>query len=235
MSVDWTRDEIILACDLVMANGWKELRASRPEVVELSQLLVRAPLHPTAVRDDKFRNPNGVGRKTSDIATQHPDYRGRPTRGNRLDRTVLDEFRTEPERMRRVAAEIRAAIERGDVETLPTSEIVAEDVEAQEGRILFARHLRRERSPELRRRKLAQVQAEGLAVACEVCGFDFAVAYGERGRGYIEVHHVLPLHVSGTIKTRLQDLALLCANCHRMAHRGVWITPSALRELLATS
>lgn len=135
--------------------------------------------------------------------------------------------------MGQVAAEIRASIEQGDMSEALTDEIASEGLEAQEGRILLARHLRRERSPGLRRQKLAHVQAQGLPVACEVCGFDFATAYGERGRGYIEVHHVLPLHVSGTIKTRLQDLALLCANCHRIIHRGSWITPPALRELLA--
>jgi len=218
-----------------MANGWKELRASRPEVVELSQLLNRAPLHPAAVRDEKFRNPNGVGRKTADIATQHPDYTGRPTRGNRLDSEVLAEFRADPDRMRRVAAEIRVTIEQGELGLLPSDEMASEGLEAPEGRILLARHLRRERSPELRRRKLAQVQAHSLPIACEVCGFDFAAVYGERGRGYIEVHHVLPLHVSGATQTRLQDLALLCANCHRMIHRGAWITPSALREVLTSN
>lgn len=31
-NADWTRDELILACDLVSANGWHELRAEFPEV-----------------------------------------------------------------------------------------------------------------------------------------------------------------------------------------------------------
>ncbi|RZK29449.1 MAG: HNH endonuclease, partial [Hymenobacter sp.] len=58
------------------------------------------------------------------------------------------------------------------------------------------------------------------SMACEVCGFDFEAAYGELGAGYIEVHHTKPVHTlaPGT-KTKLADLALLCANCHRMAHR----------------
>ncbi|MES3091908.1 HNH endonuclease [Sphingomonas aerolata] len=58
------------------------------------------------------------------------------------------------------------------------------------------------------------------ALACEVCGFDFEAAYGGLGAGYIEVHHTKPVHMltPGT-KTKLADLALLCANCHRMMHR----------------
>lgn len=218
-----------------MHNGWKELRASRPEVVALSGLLIRSPEHPLAVRDSKFRNPNGVGRKTADIATSHPDYSGRRTRGSHLDRKVLLEFLTEPERMQAVANEIRASIERTDALAVPTDEIVAAEMGAQEGQILLAQHMRRERDPDLRRRKLADVRKRGLPVSCEVCTFDFAVAYGDRGEGYIEVHHVLPLHVSGETNTHLRDLALLCANCHRMIHRGPWITPSRLKELVTSA
>ncbi len=35
----WTRDEVVLACDLVVANGWRELRTGDPRVTELSELL----------------------------------------------------------------------------------------------------------------------------------------------------------------------------------------------------
>jgi len=36
---DWRRDEIILACALVEANGWKQLGRTDPRVAELSELL----------------------------------------------------------------------------------------------------------------------------------------------------------------------------------------------------
>ncbi|WP_233533532.1 HNH endonuclease [Kitasatospora sp. SolWspMP-SS2h] len=55
--------------------------------------------------------------------------------------------------------------------------------------------------------------------------------YGERGAGYVECHHVVPLHVAGEGTTKLADLALICANCHRMIHRKApWPTPAELRE-----
>jgi hypothetical protein len=38
-SPPWTRDEVILACDLVVANGGHELRTGDPRVTELSELL----------------------------------------------------------------------------------------------------------------------------------------------------------------------------------------------------
>ncbi|MET9496757.1 HNH endonuclease [Streptomyces sp. NPDC006552] len=39
-------------------------------------------------------------------------------------------------------------------------------------------------------------------------------ARGARDR-YIECHHVVPLHEAGEGRTKLSDLALTCANCHR--------------------
>ncbi|WP_279635939.1 HNH endonuclease [Kitasatospora cheerisanensis] len=47
----------------------------------------------------------------------------------------------------------------------------------------------------------------------------------------MECHHVVPLHVAGEGRTGLADLALICANCHRMIHRRApWPTPQELRE-----
>ena len=177
-----------------------------------------------------------MGRKTWDIATQHPDYTGKRTKGNRLDPEVLADFLADPAGMSRVLAEIRAAIERGDVDAsaVAIADVDDFDDEAPEGKLLLARHMRRERNPKLRKRKIESVRAAGMPIACEVCTFDFENTYGDRGKNYIEVHHTLPLHISGEVKTRLPDLALLCANCHRMAHRGrPWLTPAALRDLIA--
>jgi 5-methylcytosine-specific restriction enzyme A len=58
--------------------------------------------------------------------------------------------------------------------------------------------------------------------------------YGELGRGHAECHHTLPLSEAAFVrKTRLRDLAIVCANCHRMLHRGrPRISVEALRELM---
>lgn len=107
-----------------------------------------------------------------------------------------------------------------------------EGASAQEGQTKIVQHVRRERSRSLRRKRLALA---GGQPACEVCGFDFEQAYGERGRGFIECHHKIPLpEIDPATPTQLEDLALLCANCHRMVHASrPWITVEALKELLA--
>ncbi|MED4210801.1 EVE domain-containing protein [Priestia megaterium] len=73
-----------------------------------------------------------------------------------------------------------------------------------------------ERDPKNRKKA---IEIHGLN--CYVCGFNFEEAYGERGRDFIEIHHIKPLSslkeaVAINPKT---DLVPLCANCHRMIHR----------------
>ncbi len=228
---DWARDEIILACQLVMENGWKGLDAQDARVVELSGLLQLLPIHAEAERNEKFRNPNGVARKTFDIATRHPEYRGKPTNGGALDVAVLMEFLARPDEMTEVARLIRQGIAVGELQSLaPTEDEGFDDYSAPEGRLLMRRHQARERNKGLRKKKIASVIQRGGRLACEACGFDFEEVYGDRGAGYIECHHVVPLHEAGEGRTKLSDLALVCANCHRMIHRRApWPTPEELR------
>nr|MBQ4319404.1 HNH endonuclease [Clostridia bacterium] len=56
---------------------------------------------------------------------------------------------------------------------------------------------------------------------CEICGFDFEQTYGELGKGFIQVHHIIPLHdTNSEVKIDPEkDLICICANCHVMFHR----------------
>ncbi|OZD05113.1 HNH endonuclease [Rhodococcus sp. 06-235-1A] len=234
--LDWVRDEVILVCDVLMDNDWDYLGANDPRVLELSTLLQKMPLYPPEIRGDKFRNPNGVARKTADIATQHPDYKGKPTKGGAVDKEVLAEYLRSPDRMRAVAAALRSSLHDETMEQVLQAPIDDEDDSAPEGRLLQRQHFVRERDRKLRRKKIDNFLETHDRVACEVCGFDPEAVYGERGREYTEVHHVLPLHVSGETRTKMSDLVLLCANCHRMIHRrSPWLSPDELRALMKIS
>lgn len=108
-----------------------------------------------------------------------------------------------------------------DVEN-EANEVVDDDLvqESLEGRIKYVIHKRRERNRGLAASKKQSFLKMFGRLYCEICGFDFAQTYGAVGEGYIECHHVVPI---STYKeesiTRLEDLKLLCANCHRMVHR----------------
>lgn len=75
---------------------------------------------------------------------------------------------------------------------------------------------RYERNPVLRN---AAIQIHGCK--CMACGFDFEETYGETGKGFIEVHHIIPLSSRDEEVTvdPTTDMICLCSNCHRMIHR----------------
>lgn len=98
-----------------------------------------------------------------------------------------------------------------------------EEVAALDGaeQIRMVRHRKREAWK--RQEKIQQALTETGRLRCEVpgCGFDFLKRYGEIGYGYAQVHHLnLLSDATQPTKTMLKDLAIVCANCHAMIHRG---------------
>jgi 5-methylcytosine-specific restriction protein A len=79
-------------------------------------------------------------------------------------------------------------------------------------------HYYRERDPTLRPRKLAEMIERFGKLSCECCA-DEADRYGDKKVSVYEVHHTIPLAAyDGGEITNLNEVALLCANCHRMVH-----------------
>lgn len=88
--------------------------------------------------------------------------------------------------------------------------------EALEGEIIKGEALFRSRN-----RALIQAKKENSDYRCEVCGFNFYETYGNIGKDFIIAHHLKPLSTRRSpSKTTIDDIALLCANCHAMAHKG---------------
>lgn len=231
----WTWNELILACDVVVSNGWRSLRDSDPRIVELSELLRQLDTRPADERGMKFRNLNGVKHKLEDLITCHPAYSGARKKGGRLTERMVVAFLADPAGMAREAARIRTAARRAPV-PVPEIDLDFGDIGelTTEGREAARQLLVRERNPRLRARKIRQAKQTFGAVRCEACEFDFEKIYGERGRDYIECHHRTALSVSGETETTLADLALVCSNCHRMIHRKQpWLTVEELRQLVA--
>lgn len=186
---DWEWDEIVLACDLVVQNGWQQPSAEDPRVIEVSRLLQEMSIHPEGVRGDKFRNPNGVGRKIADLVTNRPGYPGKPTNGGRRDKEVIERFRVEPDVMHAMAESIRTSVSRGEPPDFPR-DVGYEGESEMEGRYLLRWHAYRERNQALRRKKINSVLAAGGLLACEVCEFDFGQFYGDSRPGL----HRVPSH-----------------------------------------
>lgn len=90
-----------------------------------------------------------------------------------------------------------------------------------EGNPRLVAHLRRERNRSLVEAKIKATLRTTGKVCCEACDFDFEKKYGELGSGFGEVHHLRPLaKADREVKTGLDDLAIVCSNCHRIIHRS---------------
>src|SRR5690606_6309022 len=104
-----------------------------------------------------------------------------------------------------------------------------------EGRRKLHLHFRRERDSRLVTQAKSQFTKLHGRLYCEVCGFDFKQTYGELGDQFIEAHHRQPLSELPDEggEAQIHDLAMVCANCHRMLHRRKpWMTIEQLRALI---
>jgi 5-methylcytosine-specific restriction enzyme A len=232
----WSRDELILALNLYVASKGNPPGKSSQGVVELSNLLNQMDSQ-IAQHASDFRNPNGVYMKAMNFRRFDPVYiaQGKKglQRGNRLEEEVWSDFANNPAKLAQAANAIRLTVANGEIPAASTEED-EELAEAEEGRILTRIHRSRERSRDLvERKKAAAIKLHGC-LKCEACSFDFKAVYGSRGERFIEAHHIKPVHtlLPGS-KTRLEDLVLLCSNCHRIIHvRRPWLSFQELKRLI---
>jgi hypothetical protein len=104
--------------------------------------------------------------------------------------------------------------------------------EFREGQRKLRIHHDIERNTKAIRQKKALMLAENGCLKCEVCGFDFVETYGEIGKGFAECHHRTPIHTLIEVSTiTLDQLAIVCSNCHRMLHRPPYLITEQLRDL----
>lgn len=233
----WTRDELILALDVYFELDAHQMTPQEPKILVLSNLLNDLPIHDDRKQNVKFRNPVGVSMKLRNFLRFDSTYQGRGlARGGQLEEVVWSEFAQDRNRLQKTAHAIREIYQ----ELVEHQRLGAIDdsseVECPEGKILLTIHRLRERNRALIEKKKEQVFRQTQMLACEVCEFDFGKKYGELGYGFAECHHIVPL-ASLTYRglTSLKDLAIVCANCHRMFHRSrTWLSVDALKLRIAT-
>lgn len=72
--------------------------------------------------------------------------------------------------------------------------------------------------------------------SCSVCRMNFEEVYGEIGKGFIHVHHIVPLsEINSEYKLNYKDdLIPVCPNCHSMLHKkidGVQVSLDTLKKI----
>jgi 5-methylcytosine-specific restriction enzyme A len=241
---DWLRDELILALNVYLKHRPNPPGKDTTEIRDLSALLNRLgeKLFSPEDRSDTFRNVNGVYMKLMNFRRLDPQYtaHGRIglARGAKAEEEVWAEFADDPERCQEVSDAISATLDDPETEPAWIDPDVDEGIQdAPEGRLLTRKHVARERNRKLVQSKRKQVFKKQGRLACEACGFDFAACYGTRGDGFIECHHTKPVSsLVGGHRTHVNDLALVCANCHRIIHRTKpWLSIDELKAILQTS
>jgi 5-methylcytosine-specific restriction enzyme A len=222
----WHRDEIILALDLYHTIETKEMDNKNPKVIELSKVLNRLPIHRERMENQKFRNPNGVGLKLSNFKAIDPEFEGKGMSSySRRDKEVFFEFEGRNQLLNTIANQIKKTVlnKKINQKLYEIQDDKDEDVySVKEGKVIYKLHKLRERNNKINQEKKDLYFIQYGKLDCEVCGFDFYETYGELGKGFIEAHHRVPLsEIDGETKTKLQDLALVCPNCHEMLHKAI--------------
>ena len=74
-----------------------------------------------------------------------------------------------------------------------------------------------ERNPHARKKCI-----DHYGLNCQVCDFNFFEKYGDIGKDFIHVHHIIELSTIGEEYEvdPIKDLIPVCPNCHSMLHKN---------------
>lgn len=186
-----------------------------------------------------------TGRAVTSIYSKVMNFRALDSRvdggqanGGAPTAAVWSEFWTGSEIDRdRLDAAIASAIAPGST-TDSLTQLEAEAAESgptysPEGRRRLVTHMKIERN----RRFVAESKARWFVadpmLRCRACSMSFIETYGTVGEGYIEAHHIEPLaRLDNPRSPRPEDLAPVCANCHRMLHSDAELSIEKLRTVI---
>ncbi|MFD1331103.1 hypothetical protein ACFQ4O_03750 [Methylopila musalis] len=135
------------------------------------------------------------------------------------------EIRKAADRINAIQAEIFGMTNAGSAVTLedaaakPETDL-EEEIVGKEGRLLTRIHAYKERDRVFAARaKKYYRDKNGGKLTCEACGLDPVALYGPDGERCIEAHHKVPIEeLQPDSITRVDEMAMVCASCHRIIH-----------------
>lgn len=160
------------------------------------------------------------------IRAKHPDLADAiEAHGNALraeENSIL--IRTTADTVNRLQESLFGLTNAGSATSLEDAEakpaVEEEEIFGREGRLLARIHVYKERDRSLAgRAKSFYKSKNGGVLICEACGLDPVKMYGADGERCLEAHHRTPIEqLQPDSITRVDDLAVVCASCHRMIH-----------------
>ena len=210
----WTRDELILALDVYLRYNPSKISKHHPEIMNLSHILRKLPLHRHKGDRKSFRSPASVYMQLRTFMSLDPRSRAAGlTHANKLEQQIWRQYSRDMKTLNQLAVALRSLSNSPFAKEL--NDFVEEEDDCPAGKLLFRLHKRLEANDKLNEIKKQRART----CKCELCSFDFEQTYGPIGKGYIEIHNRVPLtQMRANKQTRLSDLMLVCSNCHRMLH-----------------
>lgn len=117
------------------------------------------------------------------------------------------------------ATNVGSAIVLEEYDSKPATEEETEII-GMEGRLLVRIHVYKERDRKFAAGSKKDFKAKnGGRLFCVACGMDPTEVYGPDSERCIEAHHKIPIEeLQPDTPTRYEDMAMVCANCHRIIH-----------------
>ena len=204
-SASFTRDEVILALDVLYSSENGRVTADSDEIKELSLLLNRLPIHPLENRRADFRNPHGVAVQLSKFRSNCNTGKKDPHLGS-VFFDVAFEYEDRIDELHSIAKAIRKNKE----VFISLFGSPLEDNGFPEGVLLGHLH------NIIEQRDGAKLEINDY---CEVCNSRPALCY--RNVGPLLQNHlaVAPTLMDYSKKYRANSFLTVCPTCHAALHR----------------
>lgn len=213
-NASFTRDEVILALDVLYCNGGTTPKPDSQAIQQLSELLHKLPIHPIERRKKDFRTPSGVQAQIYRFQHRQPNNVGI------LFYQIDVEFENRHNELHQIAEAIRRNLSCYDSTFGSKNEIDG----FPEGNLLGHLH----RVVELR-------DSEKLMPGkrCEICLIDTAEIY-LGCPSLMQLHLTVPVTgLDGNKRYKSDAFITVCPNCHAALHRRrPWLTKENCGELL---
>ena len=215
----FTRDEVILALDVLYFSESKNLSPNSDVIRDLSELLRRLPIYSAESRRQDFRTIPGVSRQITGFRASLKNAKNNPHIG-RMFYSVAEEYRGRYDELHMIAQAIRRNEPFLDG-------LFGADTESEgfpEGILLGHLH-----------RMIERRDGKGVPLdeRCSICQLQPELLYQPCG-SLLEQHLVVaPAELDGATHYNAADFITVCPNCHAALHRvRPWLDKSKKETLL---
>lgn len=219
-NIRFTRDEVILALDVLYFHGNQRLNSKAPAIVELSDLLNQLPIHKYEGRGRNFRTPTGVLKQI--LTFQKCCENGeRSVQVGKVFFEVATDYSSELDALHEIACAIRKNSPFFDTSPLDSN---LESDSFPEGILLGRLH-----------KFIEKRDSAGLVVAdrCDICGIKTDEIY-RSNLNLLSSHLMVPItQLDGRKRYSDSNYITVCPNCHSALHRSrPWLTKENYRAIL---